>query len=110
MPPRARSTTQGRVGADFGAHNGAPSQRAGLGRPYDNDYTLDRGHGSGSNPDNAQIDPSLLQVSPLGERQGQRRINVDSEGARGDSGQRKRATCDVITASLIRSSKRRREL
>jgi len=113
MPPRAtydRPATQGRVGADFDAHDRALSQQAGQGRPYDNDNTRDRGRNTSSNPDNAQIDPSLLQVSPLGERQGQRRINVDSEGARADFGQRKRATCDAITASLIRASKRRREL
>jgi hypothetical protein len=70
MPPRAaydRPATQGRVGADFDAHDRAPSQWAGFGRPRDNDYALDRGHGSGSNLDNSQIDPSLLQVSPLGE-------------------------------------------
>ena len=113
MPPRAihdRSATQGRIGAEFGAYDRAPSQRAGFGRPRDNDYALDRGHGGGSNLDNSQIDPSLLQVSPLGEQQGQRCINVDSEAPRVDSGQRKRATCDAITASIIRSSKRQREL
>jgi hypothetical protein len=113
MPPRAihdRSTTQGRIGAEFGAYDRAPSQQAGFGRPRDNDYALDRGHGSGSNLDNSQIDPSLLQVSPLGERQGQRRINVDSEAPHVDSGQRKCATCDAITTSIIRSSKRQKEL
>jgi hypothetical protein len=113
MPPRAihdRSATQGRIGAEFGAYDRAPSQRAGFGRPRDNDYALDRGHGGGSNLDNSQIDPSLLQVSPLGEQQGQRCINVDSEAPHVDSGQRKRATCDAITVSIIRSSKRQREL
>ena len=64
MPPRARSTTQGRVSADFSAHDRAPSQRASLGRPQDNNYTLDRGH---SSLDNAHIDPSLSQMMPLGE-------------------------------------------
>jgi len=113
MPPRAtydRPSTQGRVGTDFDAHDRAPSQWAGFGRPHDNDYALDHGHGSGSNLDNSQIDPSLLQVSPLGERQGQRRINVDSDAAHVSSGQRKRATCDAITATITKSSKRRREL
>jgi len=113
MPPRAihdRSATQGRISADFGTHDHAPSQRAGFGCPCDNDYALDRGHGSGSNLDNLQIDPSLLQVSPLGERQGQRRINVDSDAAHASSGQRKRATCDAITASITKSSKRHKEL
>lgn len=113
MPPRAnydRSATQGRVGADFGAHERAPNQRVGLGRPRDNDYVLDRGHGIGSNLDNSQIDPPLLQSSPLGEQLGQRRINVDSDAARASSGQRKRATCDAITASITRASKRRKEL
>jgi hypothetical protein len=113
MPPRAtydRPTTQGRVGTNFDAHDHALSQWAGQGHPYDNDNTCDCGRNTSSNPDNAQIDPSLLQVSPLGERQGQRCINVDSEGARVDFGQRKRATCDTITASLIRASKRHREL
>jgi hypothetical protein len=113
MPPRAaydRPATQGCIGADFDAHDRAPSQRAGFGRPRDNNYALDRGHGSGSNLDNSQINPSLLQVSPLGERQGQRRINVDSDAAHVSSGQRKRATCDAITATITKSSKRRREL
>ena len=113
MPPRAtydRPATQGHVGANFDAHDRAPSQQAGFGRPHDNNYALDRGHGSGSNLDNSQIDPSLLQVSPLGERQGQRRINVDSDTAHMSSGQRKCATCDAITATITKSSKRRREL
>ena len=113
MPPRAtydRPATQGRVGANFDAHDRALSQRAGQGHPYDNDNTRDRGRNTSSNPDNAQIDPSLLQVSPLGERQGQRCINVDSEGAHVDFRQRKHATCDAITVSLIRASKRCREL
>ena len=113
MPPRAirdRSATQGRIGTEFGAHDWAPSQRAGFGHPRDNDYALDHGHGSGSNLDNSQIDPSLLQVSLLGEQQGQRHINVDSKAAYMDSGQQKHATCDVITVSIIRSSKRQREL
>jgi hypothetical protein len=113
MPPRAtydRPTTQGCIGADFDAYDHAPSQRASFGRPHDNGYALDRGHGSGSNLDNSQIDPSLLQVLPLGERQGQRCINVDSNAAHASSGQWKRATCDVITATITKSSKRHREL
>jgi len=113
MPPRAaydRPATQGHIGADFDAHDRAPSQWASFGRPRDNNYALDRGHGSGSNLDNSQIDPSLLQVSPLGERQGQRRINVDSDAAHMSSGQQKHATCDAITATITKSSKRCREL
>ncbi len=70
MPPRAihdRSATQGHIGADFGTHDCAPSQQASFGHPRDNDYTLDCRHSSGSNLNNSQIDPSLLQVLPLGE-------------------------------------------
>jgi hypothetical protein len=105
MHPRTRPATQGRVGADFGAHDRGHSQRAGLGRPHDDDYTRDRRCNTRT-PDNMQIDHSLEQVSPLGDRYGQRHTNMDSELACTDSSQCKCATCDVITASIIRSSKR----